>query len=118
MTVNAFATGLDHPRWLYVSVSAKENPFVFPISDNGIGIPPEEGDRVFEISHRAHGNQYSHSGNEACYLQKDRGVTPRPDWGRVPADRKGSHLQIKGGKEGAIKPRSQNGKSDRAKDHK
>ena len=45
--------GEETPR-AHVSAEQKENEWVFSVSDNGIGIPAEHSERIFEIFQRLH----------------------------------------------------------------
>jgi signal transduction histidine kinase len=60
---NAIKFRSDKQPHVHVSAESKENMWIFSVKDNGIGIHPRYGDRIFEVFQRLHGRgQYSGTG--------------------------------------------------------
>jgi PAS domain S-box-containing protein len=53
---NALKFRRDEPLHIHVSARRDDGHWLFSIQDNGIGIPPESTERVFQIFQRAHSN--------------------------------------------------------------
>jgi signal transduction histidine kinase len=54
--------GEEKPR-IHISAERGEDEWIFSVRDNGIGVPEEEIDRIFQIYHRAHNKkEYPGSG--------------------------------------------------------
>jgi PAS domain S-box-containing protein len=47
----------DRPCQVHISAKQSEGQWVFAVRDNGIGIPPEQSERVFVIFQRLHGRE-------------------------------------------------------------
>jgi PAS domain S-box-containing protein len=54
---NAIKFRGKEPLRIYISARQKENEWIFSIRDNGIGIDPEQAERVFVIFQRLHARQ-------------------------------------------------------------
>ena len=60
---NAIKFRGDEPPVIRLSAKRKDRGWLFSVSDNGIGIPPEQTERVFEVFHRSHDrNKYEGTG--------------------------------------------------------
>ena len=60
---NAIKFRGDEPPVIRLSAKRKDGGWLFSVSDNGIGIPPEQTERVFEAFHRSHDrNKYEGAG--------------------------------------------------------
>lgn len=60
---NAIKFRSDKQPHVHVSAENKENTWIFSVKDNGIGIDPRYGDRIFEVFQRLHGRgHYSGTG--------------------------------------------------------
>lgn len=56
---------------VHISSTALENEYRFSITDNGIGIPPEQAEKVFDMFKRLHGRgQYSGTGMGLAICKK------------------------------------------------
>jgi signal transduction histidine kinase len=53
--------GKEHPR-IHVSAERDAGGWLFAVRDNGIGIDPEDTDRVFGMFKRLHGNEIPGTG--------------------------------------------------------
>ncbi|GBD96452.1 MAG TPA: PAS domain S-box protein [Nitrospirae bacterium] len=51
---NAIKFRGDEPPVIHLSGEKKDKVWLFSVRDNGIGIPPEETGRIFEVFHRSH----------------------------------------------------------------
>jgi len=80
------------PPHIVITAQADLNFWTFRIFDNGIGVPPEDRERIFEIFHRAHGSAQNRPGSgmglAICktIVQRHGGriwVEPAPDHGSV-----------------------------------
>ena len=58
---NAIKYSKQHPQ-IQVSAQREETFWKFAVADNGIGIDPNDRERIFQIFKRAHGDQYPGSG--------------------------------------------------------
>lgn len=54
LIVNAINFRGDDPPRIHVSAERKGGSYLFSVRDNGIGIKPEESERIFQIFHRLH----------------------------------------------------------------
>jgi light-regulated signal transduction histidine kinase (bacteriophytochrome) len=54
---NAFKFRSDQPPVVHISVARQEDDWVFSVHDNGIGIDPEYGERIFVIFQRLHNRE-------------------------------------------------------------
>jgi len=52
----------EEPPEIHISAKQKENGWVFSIKDNGIGINPQNSERIFAIFQRLHGYEYPGTG--------------------------------------------------------
>jgi signal transduction histidine kinase len=60
---NAIKFRSDQQPHIHVSAENKENKWILSVKDNGIGIDPRYGDRIFEVFQRLHGRgHYSGTG--------------------------------------------------------
>ena len=52
----------EHRPEIHVSANAQDDMWVFTVRDNGIGIDPAQGDRIFELFKRIHRDAYPGTG--------------------------------------------------------
>ena len=68
---NAIKFHGDEPTRIHVSAEQREDEFVFSVRDNGIGIAPEQAERIFEIFQRLHSrSEYPGTGIGLAICQK------------------------------------------------
>jgi len=68
---NALKYNESRPARVHFSVEQKNDVYVFELRDNGIGIDPRFGDRIFRIFQRLHGrNEYSGTGMGLAICRK------------------------------------------------
>ncbi|MBV9085080.1 MAG: PAS domain S-box protein [Acidobacteriaceae bacterium] len=59
---NALKYRSDKPPRITITVHRREDQWLFSVSDNGIGIPPEQRDRIFAPLKRLHGREIPGTG--------------------------------------------------------
>ena len=76
----------DQPCLVHVGAERREGEWVVFVRDNGIGIEPEQHDRMFVIFQRLHSREkYPGTRHRPGDLQADRRAPWRADLGRVAA---------------------------------
>jgi signal transduction histidine kinase len=57
LMANALKFHADEPPRVQVAAERRDGAWLFSVSDNGVGIPPDLGDEIFSMFKRAHGEE-------------------------------------------------------------